>query len=394
MKRITKINARTAGLGCFLLLAASCISEKDIRLDPVLPRPVLNALLRPDAPVTVNVSVSSRGAAYAKGGGKDEAGSRMKTGGKAPAGGRGESDLSDDPSDVTNTADLFIDDAAVDLRVNGTSRGRFEKLRFPDDYSFPGYRPTAGDRVEITVCAPGFDPLTASTVIPRPATIAGVDTAAYLWRDDWGQAWEYLDANLLVCDLPGERTYYLLSFTPHQIWRKGTEAIDSDTLDRAPFLWSDIYSKEDFFLQNADLTDSFDGLHAAGASFLFTDEFTTGKPFRLHFTFSNLQYSYRDDTLSCINACRITLRSVSESYYLYRRSKILQKEQDDILGDTGLREPLPTYTNVKNGYGLLGAWQESTYELIFPFRADKIPYNNPFKEEEEKKEEKKEGESE
>lgn len=353
MKRITKINARTAGLGCFLLLAASCISEKDIRLDPVLPRPVLNALLRPDAPVTVNVSVSSRGAAYAK---------------------------------FTDTPDLFIDDAAVDLRVNGTSRGRFEKLRFPGDYSYPGYRPAAGDRVEITVCAPGFAPLTASTVIPRSAAIAGVDTAAYLWRDDWGQAWEYLDANLLLCDLPGERAYYLLSFTPRQIWRKGTEAIDGDTLDRAPFLWSDIYSKEDFFLQNADLADSFDGLHAAGASFLFTDEFTTGKPFRLHFTFSNLQYSYRDDTLSCINACRITLRSVSESYYLYRRSKILQKEQDDILGETGLREPLPTYTNVKNGYGLLGAWQESTYDLIFPFRADKIPYNNPFKEEEEKKE--------
>lgn len=341
MKPRIKLNAPTVCFGLLLLAAVSCISEKDIRIEPVPPRPVLNALLRPDTLVTVNVSVSSRDAACSPG-------------------------------------DIFIDDAVVDLRVNGTSRGRFEKLSSPGDYSFPGYRPAAGDRVELTACAPRFEPVTASTCIPAQTAIAGVDTTAYRRRDDWGAPWEYLDANLLLYDLPGERNYYLLSFTPHQVWRKGSRKICGDTLKRAPFLWLDIYSKEDFFLENADLSDAFDGFHSAGASFLFTDDFKGGKPFRLHFTFSNVQYSYRDDTLSCVNTCRITLRSVSESYYLYRRSKILQKEQDDILGETGLREPLPTYTNVTNGYGLLAAWQETTYELVFPFKADRIPSNNPF----------------
>lgn len=365
MKRRIQINAQTVCFGLFLLVAAACISEKDIRIEPMAPRPVLNGLLRPDAPVTVNVSLSSLGAASTKGAGIDDA--------------------ANEPSPLeagmANPPDVFIDDAAVDLRVNGTYRGRFEKRDSPGDYSFPGYRPACGDQVEVTVYASHFNPVAASTVIPPQTTIALVDTAAYLRRDDWGVAWDYLDADLLLYDPPGERKYYLLSFTPRQTWRKGTREICGDTLDRAPFLWLDIYSKEDFFLQNADLSDSFDGHRSAGASFLFTDDFKNGKPFRLHFTFSNVHYSYRDDTLSCVNTCRITLRAVSESYYLYRRSKILQKEQDDILGETGLREPFPTYTNVKNGYGLLAAWQETTYELVFPFRADKIPYNNPFKEE-------------
>lgn len=342
MKRKVILNGKTICWGLCLLVWASCISEKDIRIDSVPARPVLNALLRPETQVTVNLAVSSRGSG---------------------AGGE----------------DRFIDDAVVDLRVNGACLGRFEKLPSLGDYAFPGYRPAVGDRVEMTVYAPHFEPVSASTCVPSQTAIAAVDTTAYRRRDDWGVPWEYLDADLLLYDLPGERNYYLLSFTPRQIWRNGSQEVCGDTLDRAPFLWQDIYSKEDFFLQDADLTDAFDGFHSAGASFLFTDDFKGGKPFRLHFTFSNLQYSYRDDTLSCVNACRITLRSVSESYYLYRRSKILQKEQDDILGETGLREPLPTYTNVTNGYGLLAAWRETTYELVFPFKADRIPSNNPFR---------------
>lgn len=394
----------------FCIFYLSCISERDVRIEPLPPRPVLNALVRPGTTVTANVSVSSGETVYSEGmtrpsegatrhpasvhrmdancgrdaiGGKNQwVGGKNEPSGEKnePSGGKNEpSGGKNKPSGRECLTDGFINDATVELRVNGVLQGRLEKASSPGDYSFPLYHPVAGDRVEMTVYAPSFDPVTAATCVPPRTEIAAMDTVSYRFRDDWGESWEYLDLTLWLRNVPGQRNYYLLSFTPHQLWRKGTEVVSTDTMELKGVLWLDIYSDEDFFLENVKGGESSGRFHSAGASFLFTDDFRKGKPFTLHFTFSNVQYSYRDDTLSCLNTCRVSLRSVSESYYLYRRSKSLQKEQEDILGETGLREPLPTYTNVENGYGLLGAWQEVTSDIVFPFKADTIPYNNPFK---------------
>lgn len=367
MKTIYSSTLRLIALLAWLAGSSGCISEKDIRIEPLPPRPVLNAVLRPDAPVSAYVSLSS-----SKMLSPDTRRFRLM-----------EERLSDEAGE--NTGDVedatdALDNAVVELRVNGHLRGTLRKDIRPGRYTFADYRPTARDQVEMTVYTPDFAPATASTRLPAPVGLVAVDTLFSRHEDEWGKPRNYLDLRLSLKDLPGERNYYIVSFTPHQLWRKGGEEISTDTLPDAPSLWRDLYSDRDFFLDKMEGIRNSIRFPAGRVSFLLADDWVDGKDFSLSFILSGVQYSYRDDTLTCINRCRIDLRSISESYYLYCRSKILQKEQDDILGETGLREPLPTYTNVQNGYGLLAAWQGTGFDLLFPFRADTIPPSSPFEE--------------
>lgn len=340
--------------------SAGCISERDIRIEPLPPRPVLNAVLRPDAPVTAYVSISS----------SEPLASKV----------RHLRPVTEEETGEAEEGTDALDNALIELRVNGNLRGTLRKDDRPGRYTFAGYRPTARDRVEMTLYTPDFEPATASTRLPAPVELLAVDTLFSRREDEWGKPRNYLDLRLSLKDLPGERNYYIISFTPYQLWRKGALEISTDTLPQPPSLWLDLYSDRDFFLEKMEDGHTSGRFPAGRVSFLFADDWVDGKDFTLSFVLSGLHYSYRDDTLSCTNRCRIELRSISESYYLYCRSKILQKEQDDILGETGLREPLPTYTNVQNGYGLLAAWQGTGFDLVFPFRADTIPPASPFEE--------------
>lgn len=386
MKTIYLFPLRLLLLLAWLAGSTGCITEKDIRIEPLPPRPVLNAVLRPDAPVTAYVSLSSSKMlsadtrlspavtdAKARGTDTKSLATDTKAGGmdtKAP-----ETETNADEKDSGTAA---LDNAVVELRVNGHLRGTLCKDTRPGRYSFADYRPAARDHVEMTVHTPGFAPATASTRLPVAVELTAVDTLFSRREDEWGKKRDYLDLRLSLKDQPGERNYYIISFTPHQVWRKGAEEIAADTLPQPPSLWRDLYSDRDFFLDKMEGGRTSGRFPAGRVSFLFADDWVEGKDFTLSFVVSGLRYSYCDDTLSCVNRCRIDLRTISESYYLYCRSKILQKEQDDILGETGLREPLPTYTNVQNGYGLLAAWQGIGFDLVFPFRADTIPPSSPF----------------
>jgi hypothetical protein len=94
--------------------------------------------------------------------------------------------------------------------------------------------------------------------------------------------------------------------------------------------------------------------------FIFNDKAIQGDAYTLKFTLKEVSA----ENTSFTPVCRICLYSLSESYYLYYRSRILQaKQAEDTFGSLGLREPVPTYTNVRNGYGLLSARQAAVYEF-------------------------------
>lgn len=112
------------------------------------------------------------------------------------------------------------------------------------------------------------------------------------------------------------------------------------------------------------------------STYLFTNQ-TWTQPEPVQFILKNCYPSYTGEDYSYLSRYTFQLSTVSESYYLYMKSKVLQAEQDDFLGEAGLREPIPTYSNVKGGYGLVGGKQTDTYDLILT-EGDRPPSYNPF----------------
>lgn len=335
------IYRKIAYLSGMLLGCMSCYHYADIQIDAPAPHAVLNAIVCPDSLLRVNLSRP-----------------QSEQGG-------------------TGHASAFIEDAEVLLYLNGKPEGRLEKELGAGWYRMPGFRPAVGDRIEISARTPDYGVVAGETWIPGKTTIQAVDTASRHVVGMWGYEWDDLEISVRMRDLAGEQNFYLLSVSPKRIWQKGNLVVDADTLPYGYWAWSTVAAEEDSPLENGDM-ERAGFLNSFYQGFLLTDEGRDGQELTLKLTISNPQFSYRDPTISCRNYCRISLSSISKSYYLYRRSKALQKEQNDILGEAGLREPIPTYSNIRNGYGLVASRQEVVYELEFPYHAEELPYGNPF----------------
>jgi len=124
--------------------------------------------------------------------------------------------------------------------------------------------------------------------------------------------------------------------------------------------WPFISAKEEIVLENALFpgTDLFVNSYYVPYNnswvvFVFDDYLFDGEEYTLKLLVARNGYY----TIAGSVEMWIELFTISEPAYLYSRSKILQDKQQDILGSNGLREPIPTYTNVKGGYGLLSATQ-------------------------------------
>lgn len=320
----------------------SCYQFEEIRIDPPVPHAVLNAMFCPDSLVRANLS-------------------------------RTTSDAERKGADAT----AFIDDAEVELSVNGRLQGKLEKEAAPGWYRLPGYRPAVGDRLEITARTSDYGTVSGKTGIPGKTAILSVDTVSRHRVGSWGYEWDDLEISIRMQDIQGERNFYLLTVSPKRFWQKGDQVIDADTLAYGYWPWWQVSIDENSPLENGDMDR---GVYQSAfyCGFLLTDEGADGQEMTLKLTLSDPELSYRGEEIRCRNYCRISLSSISRSYYLYRRSRALQKEQNDILGDAGLREPIPTYTNIRNGYGLVAARQEVVYKLEFPYQSQEPPYGNPF----------------
>lgn len=321
----------------------SCYQFEEIRIDPPVPHAVLNAMFCPDSLVRANLSRTAND-------------TERKDGADAAA---------------------SIEDAEVELYVNGRLQGKLEKEAAPGWYRLTGYRPAVGDRLEITARTPDYGIVSGKTGIPGKIAILSVDTVSRHRVGSWGYEWDDLEISIRMRDLAGERNFYLLTVSPKRFWQKGDRVIDADTLVYGYWPWLQVSIDENSPLENGDMVrDVYQSVFYRG--FLLTDEGADGQEMTLKLTISDPELSYRGEEISCRNYCRISLSSISRSYYLYRRSRALQKEQNDILGDAGLREPIPTYTNIHNGYGLVASRQEVVYDLELPYQCKEPPYGNPF----------------
>ncbi|MDR1624786.1 MAG: DUF4249 domain-containing protein [Tannerellaceae bacterium] len=322
-------------IGCFTL---SC--ERNIELSVDLPgaSAVLNASLSADSLITATVSRTVR--AYYNG---------------------------PEPLPV-----YFPGEASIEVFVNDSKQGVMEKGEKNGQYRLPGYYPSAGDKIRLEVQTAGFAPLSAEVCIPSRPEILWVDTQMYKKEASASFPGDNrIDVALRFKEPANETNYYMLALSEYFIEEK-------DTLTKTYLPVSVIHNEELLFEELSPAR--FPYLYAHGHSsnpsyygyydtsfFIFNDKAIHSDAYTLKFTLKNVFSSNDSDSSPFTAICRICLYAVSESCYLYYRSKLLQwKQAEDLFGSVGLREPVPTYTNVRNGYGLLSARQAAVYELKVP----------------------------
>ncbi|MDR1403143.1 MAG: DUF4249 domain-containing protein [Tannerellaceae bacterium] len=309
---------------CFFML--SC--EKNIELSIDLPKAsvVLNAFLSADSMITATVSRTVR-------------------------------DIYDNNPD--SLPSYFPYKTSIEVFANDVKQGVMEKEK-DGRYRLPGYYPSVGDRIRMEVQADGFDPLSAEVSIPSQPCILSVDTQMYKETSTSYYLGEnMIDVKLRFKEPENETNYYMLALEGYGINKK-----DTLTKINLPVF---VAHNEDLLFEKLEPVYFFDSSFADSydtSFFIFNDKAITTGEYTLKFTLNNVLGSYDSDSLSFVSACRMYLYSISESYYLYYRSKLLQwKQKEDPFGSVGLREPVPTYTNVRNGYGLLSARQAAIYEF-------------------------------
>ncbi|MDR0748352.1 MAG: DUF4249 domain-containing protein [Tannerellaceae bacterium] len=262
----------------------------------------------------------------------------------------------------------FIDKASIEVFVNDRKQGVMEKGEKDGQYRLPGYYLSTGDRIRMEVQTGDFAPLSAEVSIPSQPEILSVDTQMYVKEATASYPGDKrIDVELRFKEPANETNYYMLALSVYLIKRKDTLAkiyLPLSVTHNEDLLFEELSPAyfpapyyHDYYYFNDHYNTSF---------FIFNDRAIHSDAHTLKFTLNNmLNSSYDSDSLSSFTVInRICLYSLSESYYLYYRSKFLQRKQsEDPFGSVGLREPVPTYTNVRNGYGLLSAVQAAVYEL-------------------------------
>jgi hypothetical protein len=300
------------------LTLIACTSELEQEIEVPPPGAVLNALLCEDSVITAHVL-------------------RTYNGG--------------DPSVALRPDALAIDDAEVEVYLNGVSRGIMQRDARPGWYVLPGCYPAGGDRVRMEVVTAEYAPLSAETALPLRPEILSVDTQR--------QAPNVVRIGLRFNDRAGEKNYYMLSAAV-------TAGVEGDSpVPDSPYPVT-LTLEEDWLLGNVEYerADDYDYPYAYApvSRYIFDDAQTDGEAHTLKLSLRGMGALPGDSAAAtAVYTCRITFSALSESHYLYLRSKILQKKQaEDVFGSIGLREPIPTYTNISNGYGLLSARQNET----------------------------------
>ncbi|MDR3262030.1 MAG: DUF4249 domain-containing protein [Tannerella sp.] len=317
MQTISKLFLPVAAAALLL----SCTSEIDIRVNPLSPCAVLNASLSEDSVITAHVSRTLNG--------------------------------------VQPSGSLFINNASVEVFVNGGSRGIMQKEAAPGQYILPGCYPAAGDHVRMEVVTTDYEPLSAAVTLPPRPVILSVDTQTY--RPETSVGRQVVNMQIRLKDPAGTKNYYML-------YAAGYTTVKEENGIRTDNYPVSIVHNEERLLEEVVYEYGYDSngaYYPISSYYLFTDEWIDGNEYTLKIALNmpaNLPGN--DPSVPVTNTCQVIVSALSESRYLYCRSKALQrKQQEDLFGSIGLREPIPTYTNVLNGYGLLSAKQSVVYEI-------------------------------
>jgi len=257
-----------------------------------------------------------------------------------------------------------ITDAIVRLYINGTLT---ETLAYVPPEPLPGYEPVSqyshymsggikpvlGSTYRIEVEVPGLGTAYGEAEVPEPVPLTGVDTL--IRPAEWGE--KQLIVKLSFRDPAGEENLYRLTAMESEGRYYGDKTVPYSPEVPVSVTEQDVsYSSYKEPLIAPRQEDDIFGMYLDNSYYLFTDELIAGKEYTLTMT---LRLNQPDTIYYEFSHTYFMLHSVSRDLYLGLQSYSAHMQTRDNF----LAEPVPVYTNVTNGLGIVGAMSTSVISL-------------------------------
>jgi len=204
-----------------------------------------------------------------------------------------------------------------------------------------------GDCVRLTALVEGVKTVSAFTVIPASFPL----NAVRIERKP--SKLNVLQLQINFTDYAKTENYYAVTVKERvKYWKEGTSEVHYGESSSAYMDWSD----EPILDASSGLDDIFMGNYAYYQNLYFwSDEKIQGKNYtlRLNMTYiPDYKTSIQNETFINRKQYKVYLYSLSEEFYRYLKSLNAQKNNE--LGNVELAPMRATYTNVENGFGLVG----------------------------------------
>ena len=272
-----------------------------------------------------------------------------------------------------------ITNASLVLNVNGSDYAA--SYRDSGNYEF-NYIPQPGDSLTLTAIVPGYDPITASTRVPKRPVVKEVTGDRRLINENYSEHYIY-EIKFKLEDDANERNYYRLKVRLRDTccerrfsnYDYNTSTYQDTILDTLYYNYSKCsYTLEDMYIVDEEvlgsLVNSLNGDAQGsyyGQELLFTDDKINGKTheIKLNIDRYNDSYYYNNILVWQNIAFDVVLESLSEEYFYYLVTTHKQLDNDELAGI--ISEPTAIISNVKGGIGVLGATSCFTESLRYHF---------------------------
>lgn len=284
-----------------LFFICSCSYDSIIKIDSLEPKGVLNAILNSDSVLTIYVS---------------------RTGSAVMA--------TEDFGSKEYAEHYFINNAKAVVSVNGRPAGSMQRGTENGSYVLPGYIPEANDRVKIEV-ETDYGALTGEVQVPSPSPIVAIDTQRVASSTS-DQGFFDLSVALTIEKETGKTTWYMLTIQGFSEYRKGditlfrpfAPIVVHDGVRFYEYEW--IGNRGNYWYEYTWGYGTIPSDAFYLSTYLFTDH-TWNRPDLIQFILKNCFPSYEGEDYSYLSRYRFQLSAVSESYYLYMKSKIYRQNK-------------------------------------------------------------------
>jgi len=313
MKLTKNIYRKLAAQGALMvMLLTSCELVVDVDLPEFKPSLVINSVIHPDTTFTI--------------------------------------DLSTNRSILDSNYDFpRVSGATLSLHEDGTLKGTFsESNDFPGRYTFDAY-PSPGATYKIVAEKSGLPAAEAQAAIPLEKTVAEIGETSYRKSEYDGQI---IKLNYTIDDPKGE-DFYEVKLYVAGYYRESYYDEEKDTV---------ILGEEQRYLSEWyywTLGANVNEFEDTNADYIFDDELFDGQKKRITIEFDNLIYHTPDADGNDTSYYTLQIRRLAKDYYRYLITSNLQYD----LGGNGFSEPVQVYSNIKNGYGIFGAYQTTLLEF-------------------------------
>jgi len=242
----------------------------------------------------------------------------------------------------------FVDNANIGLYENGNFLFNLDAIG-NGYYNKPNFSPSYGNEYKLTATVQSFKDIESKVSFPNKVLIKEFDTVTVYHNDAYYNS-KTLMGIIKYKDPLGERNYYQLKCR-----------VFAPTGPDGEMTWYDqgVWVEEN----NQVLFDNSYG------DILWNDKYTDGKEVSFRFGFYSLYDDYKKNSLENDTIRFVfSLQSVDEDYYLYLKTLHLYYESGG--GDDPFMEPIVIHSNIENGYGIFGSFQQDTASFSYAIQIE------------------------